>query len=59
MIGSEKYIRSNGKWAKITHLARGKYAVAFGWADQFKAANVQSGGSKDWAGIAAQNWIND
>jgi hypothetical protein len=59
MIGSEKYIRSNGKWAKITHVARGKYAVAYGWAGQFNAVRMHSGGTKDWADISARSWIND
>lgn len=59
MIGTEKTIRSNGKWAKVTHVARGKHAVAFGWAGQFQAVKVQSGNNKDWANIAAHHWIND
>ena len=51
--------RKGGKWAKITHISCGKWGVAFGWRDQLVAAKLQTGPTRDWATVAANNWIND
>ena len=50
--------RQGIKWVKITHEARNVYVVAFGFKNDIKAFKVLKG-SKMWAEIASQNWLND
>ncbi len=54
----EKYLRGNGKWAKVSG-KRGAWAIAKGWEGDFKALNVLTYPTKDGALVAAQYWIND
>jgi hypothetical protein len=54
----DTYIRGNGKWAKISKVKRGTYAVAFGWDGKLKADRIQTG-PRGWAQIAAEHWIKD
>jgi hypothetical protein len=57
MMTTETTTRRNGKWAKITRTGK-SYTVACGFDGTIKAARVTSG-SKDYAEIAAENWLND
>lgn len=57
-MNTERTFRRGFKWAKLTHAARGKWVVAFGWNGEVKATRVQWG-SKVWAQIAIENYLND
>jgi hypothetical protein len=54
----ETYIRSNGKWAKVSG-QRGKWHVAHGWHGDTKAVHVYTYPTKDGALISARNWCAD
>lgn len=58
----DRYVRRNGKWAKISKQAKGGYTLVCGWQGEFKAKaggirkNIRLlGSAKDWAA----NWLDD
>ena len=58
----DRYVRRNGKWAKISKQATGGYTLVCGWQGEFKAkaggirTNIRYlGWAKDWA----DNWLDD
>lgn len=58
MNSSEKTIRGNGKWAKVSGKC-GAWTVAMGWDGEFKASKVQNWHIRDAAMIAARYWLAD
>jgi hypothetical protein len=57
-MNTEQTKRKGCKWVKITHKARNVYVVAFGFRGEIQAVRVNSG-SKTWAQVAAENWLDD
>jgi hypothetical protein len=58
-MASEKTIRRNGKWVKITHTGRGRYIVAQGWAGSFTARHIHRLTNAWKARHWADAWLND
>ena len=58
MIGSEKTLRGNGKWTKITHVAKGRFVIAQGYEGQFQCAFRHTLSNASDAKSWAESWIN-
>lgn len=58
----DRYMRANGKWAKISKQAKGGYTVVRGWKGEFKAITFGvsvNHRTLDWARRSAESWITD
>jgi hypothetical protein len=59
MIPSEKTIRGNGRWAKVSHVKKGRYVIGQGFAGNIKATHIHSLSNADDANAWAKAWISD
>ena len=58
----DRYIRANGKWAKIAKQQSGGYTVVRGWAGEIQMkpfGKTINHNTLDWARSAAEDWITD
>lgn len=56
---SDQTIRGNGKWAKISHVRRGRYIIASGWQGDVDCRHKHILSNRDDAMAWARSWIND
>ena len=58
----DRYMRANGKWAKISKQPKGGYTVVRGWKGEIQMTTLgltKNHRTLDWARRAAQSWITD
>ncbi len=58
-IHGERTIRRNGKWAKITHVARARYVIAQGWQGDVAARHIHRLSNVSDAMSWANSWLDD
>jgi hypothetical protein len=56
---SERTIRRNNKWAKISHLGHARYVIAYGWRGKLEAHHKHRVTNSSDATWSANSWLDE